>query len=332
LEKRPFISVIVPVYNGGKFLAVCLGALKASSYPYYELIVVDDCSTDNSAEISRILGAKVLTMPKQSGPAGARNHGSREAKGEILFFVDADVMVKPDTLARVAYDLVENPEVAAVFGSYDDEPAETNFISQYKNLFHHFVHQQSNTEAVTFWAGCGAIRQEIFDKVGGFDTARYARPSIEDIELGYRMRLMGYRLMLDKQLQGKHLKQWKLKSLLHADIFCRAVPWSMLILQSKGMVNDLNLQTADRIAAALVALSVAILPFVFLKPQLLLLVVFLLAIVLVLNHKLYRFFLQRRGLKFALRVFPMHLLYYLYSGITFVLCWCKSRILPTEII
>jgi GT2 family glycosyltransferase len=84
-----------------------------------------------------------------------------------------------------------------VFDSYDDETGEKNFISQYKNLFHHFVHQQSNTEAVTFWAGCGAIRQEIFDKVGGFDTARYARPSIEDIELGYWMRRMGYRLMLD---------------------------------------------------------------------------------------------------------------------------------------
>jgi hypothetical protein len=66
------------------------------------------------------------------------------------------------------------------------------------------------------------------------------------------------------------------------------------------------LQTADRIAAALVSLSVAILPFVFLKPQLLLLVVFLLAIVLVLNHKLYRFLLQRRGFNFVLRLFPMH--------------------------
>jgi glycosyltransferase involved in cell wall biosynthesis len=330
MEKQPFISVIVPVYNGGKFLAVCLAALKTTSYPAYEVIVVDDCSTDNSAEISRAMGAKVLSMPRQSGPAGARNQGSREAKGEILFFVDADVVVKPDTLARVAYDLTENPNVAAVFGSYDDEPAEKNFISQYKNLFHHFVHQQSNTEAVSFWAGCGAIRREIFQKVGGFDMVRYARPSIEDIELGYRMRRMGYRLMLDKQLQGKHLKQWKLKSLLHADIFCRAVPWSMLILESKGMVNDLNLQTADRIAAGTVGLAVAIIPFVIVKPHLLWLVLFLLALVLVLNHKLYRFFLQRRGLKFAMRVFPLHLLYYLYCGITFVLCWCKARFLPAE--
>jgi glycosyltransferase involved in cell wall biosynthesis len=330
MNKQPFISVIVPVYNGGSFLAVCLQALKSSSYPAYEIIVVDDCSTDNSAEISRAMGAKVLRMPKQSGPAGARNQGSGEARGEILFFVDADVVVKPDTLLRVAYNLVENPNVAAVFGSYDDEPAEKNFISQYKNLFHHFVHQQSNTEAVSFWAGCGAIRHEVFDKVGGFDTNRYARPSIEDIELGYRMRRMGYRLLLDKQLQGKHLKQWRLSSLLHADIFCRAVPWSMLILQSKGMVNDLNLQTADRIAAAMVGLAVAILPFSLLKPQLLLLVPFLLATVPFLNHKLYRFFLKRRGLAFALRVFPLHVLYYLYSLTTFLLCWCKARLLPSE--
>jgi glycosyltransferase involved in cell wall biosynthesis len=87
LEKRPFISVIVPVYNGGKFLAVCLGALRASSYPYYEVIVVDDRSTDNSAEISRTLGVKVLTMPKQSGPAGARNHRSVKQKAKYCFLL-----------------------------------------------------------------------------------------------------------------------------------------------------------------------------------------------------------------------------------------------------
>lgn len=320
MDKQPFISVIVPVFNGEKFLPSCLGALVSQSYQAYELIVVDDCSTDASAEISREKGARVLRMPRQSGPAGARNLAAHEAKGEILLFVDADVVVKPDTVERVAADF-ENPQIAAVFGSYDDEPAETNFISQYKNLFHRFVHQQSSSEAETFWAGCGAVRREIFLAEHGFNAERYPRPAIEDIELGYRLRAKGYRILLDKQLHAKHLKRWTLKSMLHADIFCRAIPWSTLILENQNMVNDLNLQTSDRISAGLLGLSLTILPFSIIKPQLLLLVVALLAIILLLNHKLYRFFFLRKGLWFAIRAFPLHLLYYLYSAVTFVLCW-----------
>ena len=323
MDQQPYISVIVPVFNGERFLNRCLEAVTASSYKSYEVIVVDDCSTDKSVEISRQHGATVLRMPHQSGPAGARNLGAREARGEILLFVDADVVVKPDTVERVGADFVNHPQIAAVFGSYDDEPAEKNFISQYKNLFHRFVHQQSSSEAVTFWAGCGAVRRDVFLAVDGFNAERYPRPAIEDIELGYRLCAAGHRILLDKQLQAKHLKRWTLKSMLHADIFCRAIPWSTLILESQGMVNDLNLQTSDRVSAGLLGVSLTILPFSIIKPQLLLLVVALLATILLLNHKLYRFFFQRKGLWFAVRAFPFHLLYYLYSAITFVLCWFR---------
>ena len=325
MSKQPFISVIIPVYNGEKFLPGCLDALKCTSYQPYELIVVDDCSTDRSVEISREKGAHVLKMSRQSGPGGARNRGAEEARGEVLFFVDADVVVKPDTVERIAADFINYPDVAAVFGSYDDDPAEKNFISQYKNLFHRFVHQQARTEAETFWAGCGAIRRDVFLALNGFDAERFPRPAIEDIELGYRMRSKGHRILLDKQLQGKHLKRWTLKSMLHADIFCRAVPWSMLIFESKGMVNDLNLQITDRISAGLLGLSLLILPFSIFKPQLLLLIVVLLAMIPILNHKLYRFFFNRKGLAFAILAFPLHLLYYFYSAVTFVLCWFRYR-------
>lgn len=321
MNKPPFISVIIPVYNGEKFLPGCLDALLAGSYPEYELIVVDDCSTDRSVEISREKGARVLNMSRQSGPGAARNLGAEHARGEVLFFVDADVVVKPDTLERVGANFLDHTEVAAVFGSYDDEPAEKNFISQYKNLFHRFVHQQARSEAETFWAGCGAIRRDVFLAVEGFDAERYPRPAIEDIELGYRMRRKGHVILLDKELQAKHLKRWTLKSMLHADIFCRAVPWSMLIFESKGMVNDLNLQTTDRVSAGLLGLSLLLLPFAVLKPQLLLLIVVLLGAIVILNHRFYRFFYRRKGLAFAILAFPLHLLYYFYSATTFVLCW-----------
>ena len=284
--------------------------------------MVDDASTDGSASIARKKGAIVFQLPHQSGPAAARNHGAQQSRGEILFFVDSDVLIQRGTVARVVADFLDNPEIAAVFGSYDDSPAAENFLSQYKNLSHHFVHQQASREAATFWAGCGAIRREVFQKTGGFDHNRYAKPEIEDIELGYRMQRMGFRILLDKELQVKHLKQWRLLSLLRADILYRAIPWSMLILERRQMINHLNLQMSERVSAGLVGLSVGILPFILFEPKLLYIIPILLGLILILNHKLYGFFLHHKGLTFAICSFPLHLLYYLYSGLAFVLCWC----------
>jgi glycosyltransferase involved in cell wall biosynthesis len=315
------ISIIVPVYNGHEVLPRCLEALRGSTYRSYELIVVDDNSTDDSAEIARKMGASVYHMAVQSGPAAARNLGAQKARGEILLFVDADVVVQPDSVSRVAIDLQEHSEAAAVFGSYDDAPAEENFLSQYKNLYHHFIHQRGLTEATTFWAGCGAIRKTVFDAGGGFNEKLYSRPCIEDIELGYRLRQMGYRILLDKKLQCKHLKKWQWKSLLRADIFYRAIPWSQLILQSEEMVNDLNLQTREKVSSGIVALLLCVFAFALFEPRALAVLPLLLIAIVALNHKMYAFFLKRKGLAFACRAFLMQLLHYFYSGIAFATCW-----------
>src|SRR2546421_2883563 len=320
MNEQFFISVIVPVYNGGRYLERCLDALLASSYSSYEVIVVDDASTDQSADIARRKGVTLLEMQKQTGQSAGRNAAAERARGQILFFVDADVVVRPDTISRVASDFAANPDIAALFGSYDDEPAEKNFLSQYKNLQHHFVHQQGNREASTFWTGCGAVRREVFQSLGGLNRNRRC---VEDIEFGYRLRRAGHRILLDKELQVKHLKRWALRSWLRADIFCRAVPWSKLIIENRAMVKDLNLQTSDRISAALLGLSIALLFLSVLKPQLLFVVPFLLAGIIILNRKFYGFFLRKRGALFTALVFPAHLLYYFYSSVAFALCWAN---------
>jgi glycosyltransferase involved in cell wall biosynthesis len=317
-----FVSVIVPVYNGGNFLHRSLDALFTSDYPGFEVIVVDDGSTDRSAEISLQKGATVISSERrQSGPAAARNLAAKTAKGDILLFVDADVVVKPDTITKVAGAFAERQEISALFGSYDDEPGEKNFLSQYKNLQHHFVHQNSNPEASTFWAGLGAVRRDVFLSVGGFDCERFAIPSIEDIELGVRLRAAGHRILLDRNIQAKHLKKWEIGSLIKTDIFCRAVPWSKLILTSQGMINDMNLKTADRLSSASVAFSLLIFPFIFWKPYLTFLLVFFLLTIVLLNRKIFRFFGEKKGVLFAALTFPWLFLYFFYSGVTFVFCW-----------
>ncbi len=321
MELEPFISVIVPAYNAREHLDRCLDALLASSYGSLEIIVVDDGSTDDCAEAARAKGVAVIRRSRQAGPGAARNEGALQARGEILFFVDADVVVTEETVGRVAGGFVKNPDVDALFGSYDDSPWEEGFLSQYKNLSHHYVHQQSSDEAVTFWAGCGAVRKEVFERAGGFDEERYARPSIEDIELGYRMKSMGCRILLDKSLQVKHLKKWTLGSLLRADILQRAIPWSMLIVERAQAVADLNLKWLNRVSSFSVGLLFVTLVLAFFQKEYLYGTAMVAALLVVLNLDFYKLLVRKRGFFFVVPSFFMHLLYYLYSGISFVACW-----------
>ncbi len=246
------ISVVIPVYNSASSLTRCLAAVCASRYPDYECIVVDDGSTDGSGTIARSYPVRVVEGARgPRGAAAARNRGAEAARGDILLFVDADVVLHPDTMAKVAATFSERPDVDAVFGSYDDRPADPGFLSQYKNLTHHFVHQHAREDAATFWSGCGAIRKDAFAVVGGFDEVRYSHSSIEDIELGYRLNAGGRKVRLNKQMQVQHLKRWTLKGMVTSDIWERALPWTRAILEHRTLPNDLNLRMSHRLCALL---------------------------------------------------------------------------------
>jgi len=326
MEIQSLVSVIIPVYNASQYLEKCIAAITSSTYSSYEIIVVDDASLDESSEIARKLGTIVLELPCQSGPAKARNYGAKKAQGDILLFVDSDVLIKKDTISRIVDNFTRNSDISAIFGSYDENPSEKNFFSQYKNLFHHFVHQVSSPDAVTFWAGCGAVRKEAFNSAGGFNDNKYSKPCIEDIEMGYRLKKMGYRIFLDKDIQVTHLKKWTLTSLIRADIFQRAIPWTKLMLESQEMVSDLNLQISQKISAGLVGLIIVMIFLSLHNPSLIYLIPFLLASVLIINYKLFRFFLKCNGIKFTLLAFAMHLLYFFYSGASFLIFWLRHKL------
>jgi glycosyltransferase involved in cell wall biosynthesis len=245
------ISVIIPVYNDARDLEICLQHWQRSAQAPHEIIVADDGSADDSASVAERYGARVVSMDNRGGPARARNAAAALATGDVLFFVDADVAVKPDTLERVASAFEKEPELAALIGSYDDDPGDPDFLSQYKNLMHHFVHQRGRHHAFTFWSGCGAIRRAVFLEFSGF-TESYRRPAIEDIELGYRLKRGGKRIELDPGLQVKHLKRWTFWGLLKTDVLDRGIPWTELILNDRSIPDDLNLQLSQRVSVALV--------------------------------------------------------------------------------
>jgi glycosyltransferase involved in cell wall biosynthesis len=313
----PTISVIIPVRNGGRMFSRCVAALAGSTLKPYEFFVVDDGSTDDTRENARQAGATVLqTDAPGRGPAAARNVAAAAATGDVLYFFDSDVEIQPTTLARIQHSFGSDPTLTALFGSYDDTPGHPGFLSQYKNLFHHYVHQLGSTEASTFWSGCGAVRREAFLANGGF-ASRYELPSIEDIELGYALKRSGHRIVLDKALQVKHLKQWTLASLIHSDIIARGIPWTRLILREGAFLNDLNLQTHNRISVVVVYAALLCLLLGFWNPLVWGgLVVSALAL-LFLNRHLYAFMAQKRGWAFGVAAVAPHWLYYAYNGVSF---------------
>jgi glycosyltransferase involved in cell wall biosynthesis len=319
MNQSPFFSIIIPVYNGGPQLARCLASVHRSSFDNWELLVVDDGSTDGSDRVARQAGARVLKTGARQGPAAARNLGARLARGSYLFFTDADCELHADTLARAAQYFIDEPQLDALFGSYDDAPAAANLVAQYKNLFHYYIHQNSRTTAKTFWTGCGVIKRSRFLALGGFDTRRYRQPSIEDIELGYRLEQAGGQIRLAKGVQVKHLKAWTLLNLLKSDILDRGIPWTQLMWRDGAFLDDLNLQTHNRVSVAAVVGLLLALVVAWLQPQAIWVVAGLAGLLVGLNFDLYRFFYQKRGLWFALRVLPLHWLYYLYNAIAFAL-------------
>lgn len=321
-EKK--ISIVIPVHNAGEYFRLCLESISASEMPPGEIIVVADGDSDGSWKIAGEFGAKLVRTPHSRGPARARNLGAKEAVGDILLFIDSDVTIPGNALSLVAAAFRNDPGLGALFGSYDEEPYARNFLSQYKNLFHNYVHQTANEDASTFWCGCGAVPRRIFQELGGFNE-NYRKPSIEDIEFGYRLKREGYRIRLVKELKVKHLKRWGLFSLIRADFLYRALPWTTLILAEGKLLNDLNLKTSSRISTACIYLLLISLAASFRFPWLLALAGVSAVTLLALNWDLYRFFWKKRGLLFAVKALPWNWLYFFYSGLAFAIGFIRYR-------
>lgn len=311
------LAVIVPVYNGGERFRASLDSIRRTDPQPDEIIVIGDGDTDGSSQYAEAAGVALYRFPQPGGPGRARNLGASKAKSDLLFFIDADVTVPENIIRRVKEIFERDSEVAAMIGSYDDRPGESNFLSQYRNLLHHYVHQNGREEASTFWGACGAIRRDVFLAMGGFDET-YLKPSIEDIELGYRLTRAGHTIRLCKSIQVKHWKRWTIGSMLQADFFQRAVPWTQLIHRHRGFVNDLNIGISGRVSVMLVFGFLGALVLAFWQPLGVAAAATMGLLLFMLNVRLYRFFLEKRGFGFAAQAIPWHWLYFLYSGVAFI--------------
>ncbi len=231
----PLVSVIIPAHNAESTLEACLQGIERSTIQPLEVLVICDGCTDGTDDIARRHGVRVLHNQEQQGASYARNVGARAAHGELFFFIDADCVVQPDTLALGLEAVSDGVQV--MFGSYTPETSARGFLAQFKNCQHHYTHQKGRPVQTSFWSGCGAIRREAFERIAGFDVTLQA---CEDIEFGWALTQAGYEVRLIKAMQVEHLKVYSLAGLIRSDFRARAIPWTRLIRAGRSELGKLN--------------------------------------------------------------------------------------------
>lgn len=257
----PRISVVMPVYNAERLLGECLAAVAASTFRDYEVVVVDDSSTDRSREIAAAHGARVVPSGGRLGPGRARNKGVEHARGDIVFFIDSDVVIRPDTLARLVAAFDRDRGVAGLMAVQSPTMRFRNLCSVYKNLWMYYTYvRRAGEDVPLFYTTAAAIRRDVFIASGGFDV-NYVDPNIEDTDYGQKLASQGHRIQILPDLEVEHVKGYDLKGLLRVD-FLRSMSLARLKLRKSADgigTNDTSVPTGYILSVPLAGVAVLLL-------------------------------------------------------------------------
>ena len=237
-EYNPLVSVVIPVKNSGKTLANCLRAVKRSYYKNFEIIVVDDRSSDDSAEIARSCNCKLIQIENGNGANNARNQGAMTAQGEILMFVDSDIVVQRETMLEVVESLEDN-YIDAVVGIYTAKHRHESLISQYKNLWVRYSYIKSPPAIDWLFGSISGIKREAFKKLGGFNIELMAKHGHDDIELGKRAARTNLNIILNMDIEVEHLKNYTLASFIKNE-FHRSIGFAELAMRFRETAGALR--------------------------------------------------------------------------------------------
>ncbi|MET8509459.1 glycosyltransferase family A protein [Streptomyces sp. NPDC004787] len=247
MSSLPLVSVIVPNYNYGRSIGLCVEAALAQSYPNIEVVVVDDCSTDDSARIAAEAGARVVSTGVNSGVAVARNLGAEVTSGEILVFLDSDVAMHPDAVANAVRLLGDGEEYGAICGTYEPEPLiRDSLIEEYRSLQQYYLLLRSEGVITTVHTAILAMRRRVFEEVGPFNPAlRHT----EDQDYGRRISER-YTVLSSLEVRGRHDHDDTLRIVLDK-VFARARLAVPLILGRRHLQG--GFVTGPRAGASLAA-------------------------------------------------------------------------------
>lgn len=297
------VSLIVPCYNAAKTLRLCLESALAQTRPPDEIVVVDDAGTDGSAAIAVELGCRVVRLPDNRGVSAARNAGVANTTGDVIFFLDSDVALRPDAVAGALDILERDPGVGCVHGVYDTEPLIDDGPVEWYRLLHQ-VHWRrrhlGEVNSVVF--ALAAIRREVLLAAGELDEGLR---DCEDVEYSSRLAVRT-RIVLTDTVVGRHDEGHRLLPVL-SEQWRRALPLIPLALATarRGAAKPENANSRAGILAC--ALALACLPLGLFAPVLFAVPVVLVGWFVVADPGLLRFVRRERGAAFTAYFMAVHL-------------------------
>jgi glycosyltransferase involved in cell wall biosynthesis len=312
------ISVIIPIRDGIDTLGRCLASLKQSNFPGLEVIVVDDCSKKDCSEVVRSYGFKSIRLNEPREAEYARNKGSELANGDVLVFIDCDMVIQPDALHRIHKHFSSN-HYSAISGVCTPESDQKNLVARYKNLWLYYSYANS-PEDFDFWiSSIGAVRREVFFALKGFHTTFHTKYGGGDLEFGRRLKQAGQKILLDTRIQGKHLKPYTFWGLLRND-YNRGKGWLQFAVGQKMIPYVLKkVRIANIYPAFIISVAISLLLFLslLLSPffKIFLILTLLSALIYsIINYPLFRFFRQKVGTGFLLKAIPLSWVDHLVAG------------------
>jgi len=210
------ISVIIPVGNGAIYLGEVLNALSQQTQKPFEVVIVDDRVTDSSlksVQKTELPIKLIKTTEDRYGVSSARNIGAENARGDVIVFIDSDVILNPDALYRIA-EAIKHYD--GVIGVQSKDCGFNNISSRYKNQWMRWTYIRLKSPVSLFYTSFAVIKRELFIKTGGFDEM-YKSPSIEDTAFGNKLSSLGFKIHIDKQLEYIHKRRYNLIDILKTD-------------------------------------------------------------------------------------------------------------------
>jgi glycosyltransferase involved in cell wall biosynthesis len=255
--EKPLISVIIPAFNSELTIKGCISSIKSQQFPKekFEIIVVDDESTDHTVQVAKEAGAdKVITI-QHSSSGTARNTGSKQARGKILAFIDSDCIAQDGWLKTIEKEFETNQVIGGPIlnGKTNSIVAWAEYLMEFSDYNEH-----KKRSFVNFVPACNqACTKEIFEKIGGFREGTIT----EDVHLGHTLKKSGVKIVFVPQLQIQHLcgtklnkyisKMEKLGTRLMVDINEIPSHYSKLVKNRLGMPMIFCIKFAARTRQAI---------------------------------------------------------------------------------
>jgi len=263
------VSVIVPVYNSEKTIRRCLDSLLNQKYEgEYEVIIVDDGSKDATASIVAQYKNVKLFRQANTGPAGARNKGASEAKGDIILFTDSDCEVSPNWINEMVMPIRENQDIVGVKGTYKTKQKE--FISRFVQMEYEDKYDKMKKERYidfidTYSAG---FKKDVFWAAGGYDLS-FPVACAEDVDLSYRLANQGYKMVFNPAASVFHTHPDKLQNYLNKKY--KFAYWRVKAVEKTPdkILKDSHTPFTMKLQVVLIPLIFLAIPFSLVNPYIL---------------------------------------------------------------